>query len=209
MYLSDFIAKYNGRGIDYDGAFGFQCMDLYNAYQKEVLGVSPRGASRAKNVWWSYDPNVFTRISNSLTFVPKKGDVAIWGMEPYGHIAICTGDGNWLSFRSFDQNWPAGSVCHIQNHGYFNFLGVLRPKAQEKISAPVVLPAFAVRVDKASAAVRTAPSLNAALGGSSVLYRGDIFQAVAVVVGDSVNGNNKWYKSSRGNYVWSGGLTRI
>lgn len=136
MYLIEFINKYYGKTIDRDKAYGGQCMDLYNQFQEDVLNVKVKGASNAKNVWTSFNPNVFIQIKNTLAFVPQAGDVAIWGAvknNPYGHIAICTGKGNIIYFESFDQNW-GGQYCHKVNHNYFNnFLGVLRPKDQNKI----------------------------------------------------------------------------
>lgn len=55
--------------------------------------------------------------------------------------------------------------------------------------------------------VRTAPRVNAPLGGSKQLNPGDTFQYSAKVYGDSVSGNNVWYHSTRGNFVWSGNVT--
>jgi hypothetical protein len=215
MTLNEFIAAWNGRGADYDKALGYQCMDLFLFYQKQVLGVSPKGAAYAALLWNNYDPNVFERIPNSLSFVPRAGDVCIWGAtsgNPYGHVAIATGSGNLWSFSSFDQNWPLGSLPHIQSHNYFSgFKGVLRPKVGT-ITTPTPAPAstsFTVKVNKASAAVRTAPNASASLGGSQVLYYGTTFIAVGTVVGQNIGGNNIWYKSAKGNYVWSGGLVRI
>lgn len=55
--------------------------------------------------------------------------------------------------------------------------------------------------------VRSQPTSQSATAGSQQLTKGDIFTAVALIEGESVNGNNKWYKSSRGNFVWSGGTS--
>lgn len=65
---------------------------------------------------------------------------------------------------------------------------------------------FVVRV-RETCYVRSAPKLSAPLAGSRVLYPGNVFTGVAVVTGDNVGGNNKWVKSSKGNYVWSGNLS--
>jgi len=213
MTLNEFMGKWNGRGIDYDGAYGYQCMDLYLQYQKEVLGVQPKGAAYAGLLWDNYDSNVFTKIPNTLTFVPQAGDVCIW-TGGYGHVAIATGSGNIWAFHSFDQNYPLGSLPHVQGHNYFGgFRGVLRPKVGT-ITTPPPAPApapqtFTVRVDKASAAVRREPNTNSPLSGSQILYRGATFISVGTVVGQNVGGNNIWYRSAKGNYVWSGGLRRI
>lgn len=53
--------------------------------------------------------------------------------------------------------------------------------------------------------VRNQPTTNSSLAGSRYLTKGQTFKAVAKVVGQEVNGNKYWYKSSLGNYVWSGG----
>lgn len=52
--------------------------------------------------------------------------------------------------------------------------------------------------------VRSAPKVTAPLSGSKSLVKGDTFTSVGLVTGDNVTGNNKWHKSSKGNYVWSG-----
>ena len=214
MYLEDFLKKYNGKKIDYDGYYSAQCVDLFRQFNKEVLGIAqPRGVNGAKDFWNNYsnDANLynnFDKIANTPSFVPQFGDVAIWGNGSYGHIAICTGKGDVNKFESFDQNYPTGSACHYVTHNYSGFLGVLRPKAQNKLKAPVVTE-FKVRVDKAEANVRKQPKLSAPLAGSKVLHKGDVFVATEIVNGDNVNGNNKWYHSKVGNYVHSRGLTRI
>lgn len=130
MTFDQFIEKYNNKGIDFDGAFGNQCVDLYRQYVKEVLGFpqSPAVAG-AKDIWDTYLSSFFTRYNNSPTAVPKKGDILIWGtkMGQYGHVAVFI-DGGVTKFNSFDQNSPVGTLCHIQSHTYTGVLGWLRPK---------------------------------------------------------------------------------
>lgn len=134
MNIHDFFRKYDGKALDKDGAYGAQCMDLYNAYQEEVLGRQAVGAPYAMDVWNKdmYNKDLFYKIENTNDFVPKLGDVAVWNGSssavPYGHISICTGEGDINIFRSFDQNW-GGAYCHYVTHNYFDgFKGVLRPK---------------------------------------------------------------------------------
>ena len=166
MNIIDFFNKYDGKVIDVDGVYDGQCMDLYNKYQEEIMRVKAKGAPYAYQVWDTYDRNNFEKIPNTIDFIPKLGDVAVWskGELPYGHVSICTGKGDINNFESFDQNFPIGSKCHFQNHNYFNgFLGVLRPK----VGNISVNKDFLLRVDKKEAAV------------------------------------------NKGNYVWSGGITKI
>ena len=130
MTLSGFIEKYNEKGIDYDGKWGFQCVDTYRQYVKEVLNAKQSPAvGGAKDIWDTYLTEVFTRIANKPDNAPKPGDVVIWGTQlgQYGHIGICT-EADTNNFTSFDQNYPIGSVCHLQKHTYFGVLGWLHPK---------------------------------------------------------------------------------
>lgn len=125
-----FFGKYDGKGIDFDNYYGFQCMDLYRQFVKEVLEFpqSPPVAG-AKDVWTTYLQDKFDKIDNGPNNCPIKGDIVIWstGVGQYGHIAICK-DGTPTEFTSFDENWPVGSLCHFQKHNYTNVLGWLRIK---------------------------------------------------------------------------------
>lgn len=132
MTYQEFKSKWLGKGINYDGAYGNQCMDVYRMYVKEVLGCpqSPP-VQGAKDVWSTYLPEYFERIANSPTGVPQQGDIVIWGMNPYGHIAICDKAAT-STLTCFEQNWKEGDgsgVTEIRLHGnYNNVLGWLRFK---------------------------------------------------------------------------------
>ena len=134
MTSQEFFDKYNGKYIDYDGYYGYQCVDLYRQFVKEVYGCqqSPPISGAAK-VWDTYNKDFFTRISNGPVNYPNRGDIVIWNTKAgggYGHIAIAM-DAASMSFNSFDQNWPTGSRCHKQPHNYTNVLGWLTPKKKE------------------------------------------------------------------------------
>lgn len=140
MFLNEFINKYNGQKVDFDGAYGSQCVDLFRFFNKEVLEIEqPKGVRGAKDFWGNYDTdNVlqanFDRIANTPDFVPQSGDIAVFYNGEYGHVSICTGENSDTKvFESFDQNFPYGSACKKVQHNYSNFYGVLRPKAQDKI----------------------------------------------------------------------------
>jgi hypothetical protein len=127
MTALDFFNKYNGRGIDFDHFYGYQCMDLAEQYNQEVVGA-PRLGGNAADVWNNYPRTFYTKIANSPTNVPQLGDIVIWSkaLNGFGHIAVCK-DGNVNAFTSFDQNWPLNSYCHFQTHNYNYVLGWLRP----------------------------------------------------------------------------------
>lgn len=144
MALDSFIKKYNGKGIDYDGSYGNQCVDLFRQYVKEVLDqAQPKGVVGAKDFWTNYetDPALrdnFKKIPNTPTGVPKKGDVIIWGAKygKFGHIAVVThADVN--TFTAFSQNDPVGTLC--QKRKYANYKGVLgwfEPNMNEEPTPP-------------------------------------------------------------------------
>lgn len=136
MTIQEFFNKYNNKYIDYDGYYGYQCMDLYRQFVKEVYGCqqSPPVSGAAK-VWDTYNKDFFNRIPNGPVNYPLKGDIIIWNNRAgggYGHIAIGM-DATSYTFNSFDQNWPTGSRCHKQPHNYTNVLGWLTPKKKDNI----------------------------------------------------------------------------
>lgn len=131
MTLQDFISKYNGKGIDYDGHYGFQCVDLYRQYVQEVLNYpqSP-GVSGAKDIWNTYLQEYFMRVTNTPEGVPEPGDIMIWGDSygPYGHVAVVT-KATLTTFTCFSQNDPVGSLCSEKLYRtYKPVLGWLHPK---------------------------------------------------------------------------------
>jgi hypothetical protein len=140
MSFQEFLQKYNGKYIDFDGAYGAQCMDLLHQYVVEVLGLTDHrilAAPAAKDLYNNFDnifgKEFFERIPNTPDGVPQAGDIVIWGYRPYGHVAIFI-EGDVNSFRSMDQNYPSGSPCHIQDHNYNNVLGWLRFNQTVKVT---------------------------------------------------------------------------
>lgn len=142
MTYNQFVSAYLGRSTDWDGVSGTQCVDLIKAYLNEVFGIKAGSWGNAKYYWINFNlraplKNNFTKIANTPSFVPKKGDIVVWnggiGSGGYGHIAIATGEGDTSHFYTYDQNWhgkPMKKVYHSYNCVY----GVLRPKDQSKIT---------------------------------------------------------------------------
>jgi len=131
MTLENFIKKWSGKELDFDGYYGTQCMDLMHQYVYEVLDIKDKtvlAAPGARDVYnhfrWG---DLFDKIPNTPTGVPKKGDIIFWGYAPYGHVAVFV-EGNVNNFTSFDANYPEGTLPHLQTHDYAHVLGWLRPK---------------------------------------------------------------------------------
>lgn len=124
--VDKFFLKYNDVGIDDDGAYGNQCMDVYARYQREVFG-GVQGAEFAKLVPNSYNKNYFTLVKNSPSYVPKKGEVAVFTWGTFGHIAIVAGGCTTNKLVTFGQNYPTEG--YYDNHG--NFIGTGKCHLQE------------------------------------------------------------------------------
>jgi hypothetical protein len=131
MTAKQWLDAVNGKYIDYDGIYGAQCVDLIKKYFPEVIGI-PAIRNNAVDYWTNYPTGSFTRITNTPSFIPIRGDIMIWGtgVGTYGHIAIID-TANVNTFVSLDQNWPYSNgttPAKYITHNYKSVLGVLRPK---------------------------------------------------------------------------------
>ena len=132
MNYNEFIKKYLGKSIDYDGVSGVQCVDLIKLYLDKVYDIKVGSCGNAKDYFINFDKlpfkNLFEKITNTANFIPAKGDICVWGTglgNRYGHVAIATGEGNTRYFCSYDLNWGSKKVKKV-SHSYKGFLGVLR-----------------------------------------------------------------------------------
>lgn len=133
MTLQEFINKYTGKRVNFDGAFGAQCVDLYRFYIKEVwqLPQTPRVVG-AFQIFGSLPPG-FDKFTSG---VPQAGDVIIWNEKHIknGHVAVVTA-ADQSGFNAFQQNGPksdtngvTGSPCNIARYSYKNIIGWFHPK---------------------------------------------------------------------------------
>ena len=177
MNYNEFINTYNGKSFNYDGTAGVQCVDLIKMYLNKVFGLTPGAWGNAKDYYENYNNNSalksnFTRIANTPSFVPQKGDIAVFGSglgNKYGHICIATGEGDTHNFYSYDLNWN-GKTVHKVQHNYKGFLGVLRAKDQSKVGGSTTSSSSSVGTKKVFAVktnIRETPSLS----GVAHLYK--------------------------------------
>ena len=137
MTLEEFVKKYNGKKVDYDNAYGAQCVDLFRQYAKEALGIKEHTgpcatSGGAKDLFLDYDKmpvekKYFTR-SKGKAYQP--GDVLIWDATEKnkdGHVAIFLAYlGN--SVLVFQQNGITQAGAEIQVWTRDNLLGYLRKR---------------------------------------------------------------------------------
>lgn len=94
MTLEKFAKQYEGKKIDYDSAYGAQCVDLVRLYIHLVWGLpQPKSIISAYEAYtrWLRCGDGFNEISwKSLTEIAR-GDIVVFpptDTNPHGHIAI-------------------------------------------------------------------------------------------------------------------------
>lgn len=115
-----YLYSLEGKGWDYDLAFGWQCFDLANKYWHQLFGHGFKGAGAADI------PNVnnfngeATVYNNTPSFKAEEGDIVVFNRNyggGYGHVAIVTKgnyDGKYMQFQSLDQNWFGGGSAKTE-----------------------------------------------------------------------------------------------
>lgn len=130
--VTNWINTANGKWHDFDGAYGAQCVDLAQFYSQWLGGH--RFWGNAINIY-DQPGSFYQQIANSPdpNNVPKLGDIVIWNIGSYGHVAICiSADANGLT--TLDQNWytanDSGSSAVVVRHDWTSrqVKGWLRPK---------------------------------------------------------------------------------
>lgn len=135
MTIADFIKKYNGKLVDFDKAYGAQCVDLFRQYVFDVLGIIEHtgAVEGAKDLYLNYknllkEQKYFDRVPASQR--RKLGDILVWDATPtnkYGHVAILLGE-NENGLLVFEQNGFTQDGAKIVMRSKFGLLGVLRKK---------------------------------------------------------------------------------
>ncbi|WFR74876.1 CHAP domain-containing protein (plasmid) [Prescottella defluvii] len=142
--VNDVVSYVNGlvgKGVDADGWYGTQCMDLTVDVMQRFFGWRPYGNAIA--LVDQPLPAGFQRIRTTSSTQIKAGDVLVWGLgyyAQYGHTAIATEDGRADgTFVSVDQNWnnpslEVGSPAAPIHHNMDGVFGVIRPLTRLMLS---------------------------------------------------------------------------
>lgn len=95
----EFIKKYNGKSIDYDGYAGVQCVDFAKLYLEKCFGIKCGSMGNAKDWWENRYTNPIIRENFDFVTVNSKrpysttairqGDIGIRDSGKYGHIFVC------------------------------------------------------------------------------------------------------------------------
>ena len=112
-----------GVSIDFDGAYGAQCVDLLKAYY-DYLGVGAQHGN-AQDYRSNFLPQGWQRIEGAD---PLPGDILIYVGGTYGHVAVYESD-----YSTYHQNWGVPYVINMTDRPYNAispgrvYWGVVRP----------------------------------------------------------------------------------
>ena len=78
ILLDNFVKKYEGKKVDFDGAFGAQCVDLARQYWKEGLGIPEHTGpcsttGGAKDLYLDYEKKCQLKRNIFIRFQKAKG----------------------------------------------------------------------------------------------------------------------------------------
>lgn len=180
-------------GVDYRARYE----ELKAPFKGEVI-KSFYGVQGSRTIWFKPDHDSVVMRFMHLDRVVKTGRVN------EGEVIAITGNTGMSTAAhlhiDITNNWSGSFWTNINNFRDPETYGWDHKPVQAKPEYPKTV---TVTVD--SLRVRTAPSLKSAIVPQPThnkrLNTGDKFTAVSVVTGDYVAGDNRWYKSSRGNYV--------
>ena len=138
MKLIEFIDKYIGKKVDFDHAYGAQCVDLFRQYAKEVLGIKEHTGPCATtggaiDLFQDYEqmPVEKKYFTRSIQKNWKSGDILIWDKTPtnkYGHVAILIAVFDNSKFLVFEQNGITQAGAEVKVRDRTNLLGYLRKR---------------------------------------------------------------------------------
>jgi len=130
--FADFIVKYQGKKVDFDGEDGPQCVDLYRQYCKE-LGIPHTGTVNpdgAKALYLKFserkEKEYFYRFSPNLA---RFGDVIVWdatSTNRFGHVALVVQAYQQDKVLVMEQDGIVKDGVKFAVRGLKSALGVLR-----------------------------------------------------------------------------------
>ncbi len=128
--LTQFVKKYLGVKVDYDGNKSYQCTDLFRQYTEEVKGLPQTPAlgedGGAKDI--IKKPGKYTVTLDSPLADYSVGDVLVWGptkTNEYGHVAILLAIHNTKYFYVLEQDGFKQDGVKVNFRSRENLLGSL------------------------------------------------------------------------------------
>ena len=141
--FNEFKNKYLGKKVDVDGLYGGQCVDLFNAWNKEYnevyINCKPSGYARslaenkANNGILKYFTE--TAVNNMI-----EGTVVVYGkckFAPAGHVCFFIKDNGNGTYQALQQNYNNKQYVTIDNNPYDGIIGAFIPNQLVRTSANI------------------------------------------------------------------------
>lgn len=162
MSYTSFKNKWVGKRVDYDGVYGYQCVDLIKQYAREEYKLKPGAWGNAVDYWYSPNKTLLTKFTRISTKSARRGDIVIFkgvNGNPYGHIGIADKNAGTFSVATLEQNGATGNgsgvrgdAIRVRNITKSRVLGVLRPRAAKPV---VKMPAVGSKIKLSKGVTRT------------------------------------------------------
>lgn len=132
MKFEKYLSTVIGKSIDYDKAFGVQCVDLIDHYIVNCLELNIGFYGDAKDWLVDFYNSKWLRDNFVCMFdvsQVKAGDIVVRSSGKFGHIAIATSYCNNNKFKIIEQN-KNGTIKKVVDStvNVTDFNGILRPK---------------------------------------------------------------------------------
>lgn len=128
--ITSWMEATTGEGIDHDGAYGAQCVDLVNRYAANLWAVpysKGNGVDKAANMARDYG---WEHIAQPALADARYGDILSLGTSEwvprYGHTGIFAGDAGGGRFWLFDQG-PSAGPARLRRYYWVDVVGLVRP----------------------------------------------------------------------------------
>lgn len=131
--FKEFMDKYLGKALDVDGAYGPQCTDLFNAWNRDYNNVyincAPTGYARslAEN---KYNNNLLKYFKETEVNNMVEGTVVVYGIcdfAPAGHVCFFIKDNGNGTYQALNQNYNDQQWVTINDNPYDGIIGAFIP----------------------------------------------------------------------------------
>ena len=141
-----FVSQWNGHYAKFDSVYGAQCVDLFDFYNRDVVGAPSKAFGNAYTIYGAASASYYAKHAAGSGYVPVKGDVAVWnssapGSGGAGHVAIVLGVVSASTISILTQNRGANdgppsagltvdkdmNPTEIANHSTSYLTGYLHP----------------------------------------------------------------------------------
>ena len=142
--FNEFKNKYLGKRVDIDGVYGGQCVDLFNAWNKDYnngvyINCKPSGYARslAEN---KVNNGILKYFAETAVNNMIEGTVVVYGkckFAPQGHVCFFIKDNGNGTYQALQQNYLNRQYVTIDNNPYDGIIGAFIPNQLVRTSTNI------------------------------------------------------------------------